>query len=760
MEKIMKMINQSRDPAFRMKPVALAIGMLQICAPYAYADVESVDTKAVVAQATDVQVKSASQTNSGIQEVFVTARKFGEPLSKTPLAITAVTGDDLRSSGITNVSEIGDLVPNVVMGRDPFGVNIAIRGVTTTDQTSKGTQGIGFNVDGVPIGRPLAQGLSFFDIERLEVLSGPQGTLYGTSTTGGAINVITNKPAKDFAASVNTEFGNYSTKRLDAMVNVPISNELAVRIAVNSDDRDGYLQPSLGANPGGRARNDQHDRAGRLSALYTFSNDTTLLLATTFGNQSGVGYGTVPSYGQIANGSPSQQKQVYGNPFGGDVNDKFNSYNGEFNTLLGQLKMTVIASNSKFHARELTSSTFDPSTNADRSSGEPQYAWRNYRGDFDESNVEMRFTNANKSAFQWVVGANYYNEKINESDHNLNAVVSNPTFANSTNGIDPLNTTTHKSSGIFGQGTYNFTDKFSVVAGLRESNDSLTRVGTFSAGPTSGCANPFADCIGGPNNGSESATKLTYRLGLNYQFNPRELLYAAVATGYKPGGFNDFDPATHGVGPYVSEELTAYEIGYKGRLSNNFQFNSNLFYYDYAKDQISGLTNVQGNFVIYTRAVAATISGWENSLKYKISDADQISASLSLLHSKYGQFKAGLFENVSFTGKSLDKTPAATATLGYTHTTEVANGAIKMYLGTKYSSSYVVSDLVGGVQYNQKAFSRSNANITYLDNNGKYSAQLFVTNIENKLQLTAAGSNSNFTVSEPRFMGVRFGLNY
>lgn len=755
----MKMINQSRGPAFRMKPVALAIGMLQICSAYAYADVEPTPADTPAQQAADVQIKPASQTGSGIQEVIVTARKVGEPISKTPLSITAVTGDDLRSSGVNNVSEIGDLVPNLVMGRDPFGVNIDIRGVTTTDQTSKGTQGIGFNVDGVPIGRPLEQGLSFFDVERIEVLSGPQGTLYGTSTTGGAINIITNKPGKDFAASVNTEFGNYNSKRSDAMVNVPISNELAIRLAVNGDDRDGYLEPSLGANPGGPARNDQHDRAGRFSALYTFNPDTSLLLATTFGNETGVGFGTVPTYNQIANGSSSQQMQVYGNPFGGNINDKFNSYNGEFNTTLGPVRMTVIASNSEFHAHELTSGTFDPETNLDPG-GNPQYAWRNYRGDFNESNAELRFTNSNKSVFNWVVGANYHNEKIDESDHNLNAPVSDPTFAASVNGIDPVNTTTHKSSGIFGQGTYNFTDEFSVVAGLRDSNDSLKRVGTFAAGPTPGCTNPFADCIGGPNNGSESATKMTYRLGLNYQFNPRELLYADVATGYKPGGFNDFDPDTHGVGPYEPEQLTAYEVGYKGRLSDRLQFNSDLFYYDYAKDQISGLTNVEGNFVIFTRAVASTISGWENTLKYKMSDANQINASLSLLHSKYGEFMTGLFENVDFTGKSLDKTPAATATLGYTHTTEVAGGAIKAFLGTKYSSSYVVSDLVGGVQYTQKAFSRSNANITYLDNSGKYSAQIFVTNIENKLQLTAVGSNGNFTVSEPRFIGVRFGVNY
>ena len=744
----MKKTFQEKQPVLHLKPIVIALSMLQFCASAVYADDQ-----------TSADVKASSDNQPAIQEVIVTARKVGEPISKTPIAITAVTGDDLKTNGITNVSEIGDLVPNVIMGRDGFGVNISIRGVTTTDQTSKGTQGIGFNVDGVPIGRPLEQGLSFFDIERVEVLSGPQGTLYGTSTTGGAINIITNKPAKDFAASVNTEFGNYNTMRSDAMLNIPINKQLAVRIAVNGDNRDGYLQPVLGANPGGAALNDQHDKAGRLSALYTFSPDTSLLLGTTFGNSWGVGYGTVPTYNQIANGSSSQQRQVYGNPFGGNIDDSFNSYNTEFNTLLGDARLTLIGSDSKYHARELTSATFNPATNNDPN-GNPQYAWRNYYGDFNESNVELRLSNASKSTLNWVVGVNYHNEKINESDHNLNALVSTPTYAASTNGIDPVNTTTHKSSGVFGQATYNFTDQLSVVAGLRESHDSLNRVGTFAAGPSATCTNPFANCIGGANNGSNSASKLTYRVGVNYQVTPRQLWYADIATGYKPGGFNDFDPTTHGVGPYVAEQLTAYEIGYKGRLSDQLQFNSDLFYYDYAKDQISSLTIVQGNPVIFTRPVATKIEGWENSLKYQLTNTDQLNASLSFLHSKYGEFMTGILGNVDFTGKNLDKTPATTATFGYTHTTNISSGVIRSYLGTKYSSSYVVSDFVGGVQYSQKAFTRSNLNLTYLDNSGKYSAQFYVTNLENKLQMTAVGSNSNFTVSEPRFIGVRFGLSY
>ncbi|TDK65903.1 TonB-dependent receptor [Sapientia aquatica] len=741
----------------RLKPIALAIGILQLVSTFAYA-AEPVNGAPDADQSTTV---NTSEPQNGIQEVIVTARKVGEPISKTPLAITAITGEDLKENSIVSVANIGEVVPNLVIGRDGFGVNINIRGVTTTDQTSKGTQGIGFNVDGVPIGRPLVQGLSFFDVERVEVLSGPQGTLYGTSTTGGAINVITNKPGKEFAASAGVELGNYNTKRADAVVNAPVNKDLAIRVALNSNDRDGYLEPTLGANPGGPARNDQHDRAGRVSALYNFNPETNLLVATTFGDSSGVGYGVVPNLNTLQDASGTQQRQVFGNPFGGNINDHFNNYNLEFNTLLANTQLTAIAASNQYHARELTSGTGDPLGNTNPF-GDPQYAWRNCRGDFKETNAELRLTNATPSVFNWVAGVNFHNEKINESDHNLNALVSNPTVDGSTNGIDPLNTTKHKSSGVFGQGTYKLSDTFSVLIGLRETSDSTERVGTFAAGPSPTCTNPYADCVGGPNNGSESANKLTYRLGANYQFTPTQLLYAAVATGYKPGGFNDFDPVTKGTGPYEAEQLTAYEIGYKAS-TNTTRFTSDFFYYDYTKDQISSLSIIDGNFVIYTHPAPATLYGWENAFKVKLSNADQLTGSLSFMHSEFKHLMTGIMGNVDFTGKSLDKTPAASATLGYTHNFELQSGTVRTYLGTKYSSSYQLTDFIDGVQNTQKAFTRSNANITYLDQNGRFSAQLFVTNIENKLQMTSGPSSQahpSYSVSEPRFIGVRIGVNY
>ena len=144
-----------------------------------------------------------------LEEVIVTAQRVTEVASKTPLALSVFSGDTLKEQGVVSVSDLQNVAPGVAVGRGAFGVVLAIRGVTTADNTSKGDQGIAFNVDGIPISRPAMMGLAFFDTERVEVLRGPQGTLYGKSSTGGVINVISNKPrtasmprpARNWAAS-------------------------------------------------------------------------------------------------------------------------------------------------------------------------------------------------------------------------------------------------------------------------------------------------------------------------------------------------------------------------------------------------------------------------------------------------------------------------------------------------------------------------------------------------------------------------------
>ena len=724
-----------------------------------------------VAAPSFAQSPSTSASTGTVSELVVTAEKRSELASRTPVALTAVAGDTLKSQGVVAVSDLQQVVPSLVVGRDPFGVNLNIRGVTTTDNTSKGDQGIGFNVDGIPIGRPIEQGLAFFDVERVEVLRGPQGTLYGKSTTGGAINVITNKPKPDFGASADFEAGNYNARRGNVAVNLPVNNALSLRFAGNFNDRDGFMRP----NDNSPARNDQSDMSGRLTALAKITPNLQATVAVTSGHVGGVG-STAGILSRVLDGSGEEQRQVLGNPFGGKIKDNFTNWNWELSAGLGVAHLTYEGAHLRYDARDKTSSTNDPLGNYQ---GPPPaiatYNWRDYQGKFVTDSHELRFSNEEPGALDWVVGANWYRENIHESDHNWSAPASNPTLAGSSNGIDPLNNTVHTTYGVFGQATWHISDQLGLVLGARQGHDEVQRLGTFAAGPGpwldpqgKPCVAPN-DCVGGRNDGTQSASKTTYRAGVNFQVTPDNLIYGSISTGYKAGGFNDFDPRTGGTVAYEPEDLLAYELGFKGKPLANLRLNSSLFYYDYKKNQISSLVNISGSFVLYTRTAPTTIYGWENEATWLPSDHDQVTASLVLLESEYKAFNAGLFQNVSWNGQALDRTPRTALTGSYAHTWDLASGAkLQARIYSKYSSSYLVSDIVGAARFTQKGYTRTDLSLRYDAEDARYWGELFAKNLEDNIQAVGGVGGYNpglplaatIATSEPRTFGMRLGVRY
>jgi iron complex outermembrane receptor protein len=708
-----------------------------------------------------------------LDEVIVTAQKVTDVASKTPLALSVFSGESLHEQGVVNVFDLQNVAPSVAVGRGAFGVVLAIRGVTTADNTSKGDQGIAFNVDSIPISRPSEMGVAFFDLERVEVLRGPQGTLYGKSSTGGVINLISNKPKDTFDAAASVEVGSYNARRGDLMINVPVSSRFAARAAVNFNQRDGWLNPILGNTFTGGAipgRNEQNDWSGRLSGLWTLTDSASLLLTGNFGHLGGAG----PSnalYNSVLNKSGSAALDVYYNPFGSVLDQNFHNYNAELNLQFGAVHVTYDAGHLYFRANDRTSSTNNPSGNNPPN----RFGWRNYRGDITTDSHELRLANANPQRLDWVAGANYYNEDINESDHNWSAPVATPTLAASSNGIDPLNHTVHTSSGFFGQINFHSTDALKLTLGLRQSSDKVRRRGTFAAGPGpwpdptgATCVAPN-DCVGGRNDGDQSASKMTYRAGFDYQVRPNHMIYASVATGYKAGGFNDFDPRTGAPSPYGPEELTAYELGYKGQIRPNLQFTASAYYYDYPKAQIGSTIVVNGSNVSLTNLLASTIYGLESELHYKVNEANMLDATLALAKSRYGVFKLGPGQAVDWTGNDRDKTPAISGSLAYAHRWFVADGAYyEARLSSRYSGSYLVSDFNNGVHYTQKSFTRSDFTVSYSNASGKFDLQAYVRNVEDKLQAVGAPGNvsatvvesANVGVSEPRTVGLRAGVKF
>lgn len=749
-------------------------------------------------------------------DIIVTALRRAENVLKVPATIAVLNGNDLKTVGVNTVNDIQNLVTGVNIGTGSFGTNVSIRGVTSTDETSKGELGIAFNIDGAFVGRGQEQGVAFFDLERVEVLKGPQGTLYGRSATGGAINIITKKPViGDLSGYAKLEFGNYDAKRAEAAINIPLGDMLAMRIAGNFNDRDGYLNPadttvtgSPGANNGAGptsahlvagslpAKNDQKDRTGRASILFKPSDDITATVIATVGHIGGVGSGSVTM--DNLNRGAAASLTVVPNYVPSFVNENFTNFNEQLNWKLGDIQLDLLGSEQHFTDHSQQTGNGNPFDTGNPTAA-ASFGLDDYHGVFNTTQFEARLSNVNPGFFEYVFGANYYHEKTRESDHNWTAPLSATGGLSDTSqwvdGIDPVNTTQHKSYGFFGQVTLHPVDRIGIIGGLRYTHDESTRTGTFAVGPVPGCTYPN-DCIGGPNNGYETDHKLTYKVGLNFQATPTDLFYASVSSGFKAGGFNDFDPRTGATAPYGPESLTAYELGYKGRPLPGLTIMASGYYYDYSKDQINGLTlfptsaGVVG--VLFTQLAPVEIYGVEGDIHYQLGRSTTLNASLAYEHSRIVALKTGFLGYLTgtfadFSGYPLPNTPSFVANLSATHAIDLRGGAqLRLRGAMKISSGYDLTDFANAVRYRQDSFTRSDASLTWAAPGDRYTVQLFVENIENKVQRTSGPGGYNgtyggftggmatpeadgtafptnsvtFGVSTPRFYGVRLGVKF
>ena len=794
------------------------------------------ETSARAVPAGQPTTEAQAETTPG--EIVVTALKREQTLLTVPAAVSVLGGDNLRTQGVNNLTDIQNIVPgvNIATGRD--GVTVNVRGVTTTDTSSKGEQDIAFNIDGVYVGRGNARSSAFFDIDRIEVLRGPQGTLYGRSSTGGAINVITRAPTFDgISGYIRAEYGNYQAKRAEGAINLPLTDTLAIRLAGSFNDRDGYSKP-IGQSiaytrPGtttpitynfpagvGTARNSQSDATGRASLLFKPTDELSVRLTATIGHQGGSGQGSALETELQKHDDKASGLGILASPVKAYVDSDFQNYDGHLNYEVSGVNVELMGSYQHFKYLQQGPNIGDTLGNGNPICRDPRVitsgAGCNGRGFsffYQQNNVktkqtEIRFTNANPGVIDYVVGANYFHERAGEGGQSWVAPIDSPldtsTYVFS---AGPVNTTTHKSSGIFGQATWNISEQFNAVGGLRYTTNEVQRVGRFSlplnfaASPPS----PFGDvagnaictfpnaCLGGLNPGGSKDHKVTFKAGLNYQLDERNLFYASIASGFKGGTFNDFDAAGNAGAGVPPSSVIAYEIGYKGRPLPGLTYTTSAFYYDFDKYAITGalILPVGGQQGQFTQITPVKFYGWENEFSYNVARDTSFDGSFSFLKTKFVNFVAGqraaLGQGRDFSGQSLDQAPTFTATGGINQSFDLGDrGKVRLRGFLKYSRGYYLSAIASAVRYWQPSFTRSNASISYETSGGKYTLQLFVENIENKVQRISAiggyvGANAlyggvggsattvgngvipsnipanylNFAVSTPRFYGVR-----
>lgn len=702
----------------------------------------------------NAQTVSSPPADTGrLADVTVTAQKIAQPASKTALSLTAVTGDNLRSSGVTTAVGLTELIPNVQIAPGSAGsTDISIRGIASTNTTEVGDPAAAFHIDGVYLGRPQSAGATFYDLERVEVLRGPQGTLYGRNATAGAINLITNKPTNKWAGEANLSLGNYNQRGFEGMLNVPVSDMLAVRAVLSSTTRDGLLITRDGVNNFAKNRDDADNLSARLHALVKFSADTKLLLTVDGSRNKGAGPGTVP-LATYLNKTGKDQRTSLTNVNEGLRDETSGGFSAEFTTQTGIGELTYLGARRTFDRATLSSTN---STSSYTDSG------------FSQTSHELRLASTAKSDLTWVAGLYTFSES-----GNIDATYRNPALANQFGpgnpGVrfiqDPVDST---SNAAFGQATYSLTKAFRLTAGLRVTSDKKSRDGF-----TTNLAGTFKS-PGLVNKASVSYRQTTWKLGADYDVAPDVLAYANVATGYKAGGYFDGSNSL-GDNTYRPELLTSFEAGIKGKFfDNRLRLSAAVFNYDYKDLQISYVTvNPLSNQIgtITSNAARAKSTGIELEGKLAVSDAGTVNFGLGLLNAKYKDFVfpaiAGRPVALNYEGKRLDKAPETTLSLGYTHDWVLDNGgAVTAYVGTRYSSAYVLSNFAVAqpAQYTQKSYTRTDISTTYTAPGEKWYVQAYARNLENKNAMTGFAysslTGSNVYLSEPRTFGIRAGVKF
>ncbi len=717
----------------------------------------------------------------GIEEVVVTAQRREETVQRAPIAVTAVGAAALEKQNVTEFSDLTSILPNTqVTVAGGARVTIAVRGIRNNDFSPGAESPVAVHIDGSYIPRMTGLAGLFYDISRVESLPGPQGTLYGRNAAAGAINIITNHPVQKQQAAAEMETGNFNLFRGFGMLNVPVTDKIAVRAAFQRYQHDAY----------NKAGGDDADQtSGRLSAQY--AGDKLKVFGSIDYTRIG-GNGTVDN---DLNNPAYDSRRIYS-----DVSTRFADIDVEQTGVTVQADydfdfatLTVQLSNRRSDEQSFTR-------------GSDELSFFNFQSRARIGEIRLASNGSNK--VNWVVGAFGFDEK--QPSYGVTGANSdNPYGAGGTcdasnatplipacgNYLPQLDLRT-RSYAYFGQATWNVTDELHITGGLRYSHDKkdyaaayLCQVGgTGTDFNLSVCQNaPLSLGAGSP--ASKGSTD--YKVGIAYDLSPTSLLYANTATGYRSGGsfISPFNPT------YGPEKVKAYEIGWKNQLfDRRLTVNVDAYRQDYDDYiftyTVSGdIVPVRGVFVPFQIAQAdnlgkVKISGADLTVAWLATPDDLFNFGLEYIHTRIGAatLRCGpppAVDNggcvaASFTdpkGKSLPNTPDWRFTASYEHTFALASGAtVVPRIQTHYEKGRYM-DLAQSAGTYQDSFTQTDASLTYTSADKGWFVGAWAQNLEDEAVFQTAGpynganlasypSRTQATYRAPRTYGVKIGANF
>lgn len=740
-----------------------------------------------------------SADKSSSNEIIVTAQFREASAQDTAISLEVISADELSKSGVTQVTDLNRVSPGIQVSQGGTALQIFIRGAGDFSTTSYNDVAVAQSFDGVFAARTQWIAGTFFDLERVEILKGPQGTLYGRNSTGGVMNVLPVQPILgETSGYVMGQVQNYDGYLAEGALNLGLGENAGLRVSYQGSWRDGYISDGT---------DDDKHQSVRVQLKAEPTPDVTLRFGANYQHLGGRGHGQVIYAPFAPNGPGLPGDPIVPEDRWTSINDSLNDLigqllgppgtypvdtslvqqdidawgiNGHFDWDLGPATLTIIPA----YQRVVNNSQSFPTLNfvtREAYSGRPSTS--------DTETLEVRLGNAD-GPFVWVVGGYYFHEK----QDSLNEVRLG--FVSDTDFVADLGT---KAYAAFGEGTYSLTDDLRFTVGLRYTDETKTvdayryaRLGSLQClapgdGPEGSCE--LLTAAGTNVQGSYSANRLNYKIGAEFDLTPDNMLYANVATGFKSGGQANAD-----LDPYAPEDVTAFTVGSKNVFADGaVTLNLEGFYYEYKdrQENFASLDRSGAQVSSIFNAGKAVAKGASVELTLKPSDNDTFYFGGEYVDSEYKDFtfrnyrtanpdprtscavtavpngtaQIGFWE-INCDGFQLPRTPKWSGSARYSHVFDLANGAqVDFAPSMTFSSSrWLSAEFVENARAD--SYVLFNASLTYNNAADTYSIQAFVRNITDKAVYTGTqqypfiANYNGLDIAPPRTYGVRFRYNF
>ncbi|GAB3377131.1 TonB-dependent receptor [Spongiibacter taiwanensis] len=687
---------------------------------------------------------SAFSNAAVIEEVIVTAQKRDQNAQDVPIAVTAIKGESLERLGLSNGSEIASQIPNVQVQK-PYGDAqpiFAIRGIVNSDYKATTASPVGVYVDEVYLGVPTTHGLQLFDVDRIEILRGPQGTLFGKNTTGGAVSVSTALPSGERGGYVGVGVGNFN--RIDlkgAYETALIPDILDVRGAINSSKADGHFENK---EPGKDDLDSVDYLSARGVAYYRPTSGLDVIFRYTIADQDSNAPTITPGGTNIG-----------GYKHEGSAFDVRSDYVEAQTNKFDLASLSVSYSWDEYFLTSITGLGDGDYLNKTDTDGSPlDIITVDWGTSFEQISEDLRFG----GGFDWYnfIFGLYLSRESVEADNFYQFGRDRPDAFNGTQ-INQNLELRRDSLATYGQASFDITSELAFTVGLRYSVDTnmLRDFEVDWIDGRTGLPSPVALAAFGSTRTVDIEERefenkeLSGKLGFDYKVDEASLLYFSYSRGYRSGAFNTgalFESETEEV--LEPEIVDAYEIGFKAQLwGRQAQLNSAIFYYDYQDQQF---VNVVGISQLLASADKSSVIGVESELLLKPTDRITINTGLGILETEYKKLELDVAldalgstsRSEDLSGNKLLAAPEVNFNFSIDYVVPFESSDLIFHLDTMYASEqfftafndYYDEDTVGadfrGIK--QESYWMSNARITYEIPDKGISFAAWCKNLENK----------------------------